>query len=756
MTSDQTYDVLHHEGQGWQRVPAQPPGKQKRPATVRVARWSATHPWRAIGAWVLFVTLCVMGGGMVGAKTLTQDSSPRTQSGQADRIETSGNFAHPSVENVLITARKGTLSRTEANAAAAEVTKQMRAIAQVSKVDPVVVSANGRALLVPVSMAGDPDTASERIAPLQKITAAVQKAHSDLRVEEVGGASLDAAISKTLGGDLHKAELISIPITLVILVVAFGALIAAGIPLLLALSSVAAAIGLSAFASHLLPQSDALSSVVLLIGMAVGVDYSLFYIRREREERARGVDRLEAIEIAAETSGHSVVVSGIAVAIAMSGLLVARDATFSSMAVGAILVVVVAVIGSLTLLPALLAKLGRWVDRPKIPFLWRLTAARTTEPRLWSALLKPALRRPGMSMMVSVLALLALALPALGMTLKLPTASDLPRSIPIMNSYDRLTASFPSSSETHTVAIKAPASELPQVKAAVAALDKRVAASPLYAHDQAPEVRTSANGTVTTVNIGVNSEPGKPLATRSLNELRNVLVPQTIGTVPHARYAVGGDIGGQADFISSMQGSLPWVIGFVLALTLIVMLVTFRSVAIALTAIGLNLLSAGASFGILVLVFQNHWAESLLGFHSIGAVVAWLPLFLFVVLFGLSMDYHVFVVSRIREAALRGEPTKEAVRHGIISSAGVVTSAAVVMVAVFSVFATLSTIDMKELGVGLAAAILLDATVIRIVLLPSVMLLLGRRNWWAPAWIARGAPQVPYESEPVFPSRATV
>jgi RND superfamily putative drug exporter len=724
--------------------------------TVRVARWSAEHPWRAIGAWVLFVTLCVVGGGAAGTKTITDDSNPRTQSGQADRIETSGHFQHPSVENLLITARAGKLDAAEAKAVVADATKRFTAIAQVSKVDPAVTSANGATVLLPVSMAGDPDTASERVPSLQAVTASLAKAHPSLRVEEVGNASLDKAVSKALGGDLHKAELFSIPITLVILLVAFGALIAAGVPLLLSLSSVAAALGLSAFASHVMPASDSLSSVVLLIGMAVGVDYSLFYVRREREERARGASRLEAIEIAAETSGHAVVVSGVAVVVAMAGLFVARDSTFSSLAVGAILVVAVAVIGSLTVLPALLAKLGRWVDRPRVPFLWRLTAARTGTPRFWGALLKPSLRRPAVTLTVGLLAMLALALPASGMKLKLPTASDLPRSIPIMNSYDRLTAAFPSSGETHTVAIKAPAAAQAQVQAAVAELDRRVATNPLFAHDQKPEIRVSADKTVTTVNIGVDAEPGTSLAASSLAELRHTLVPQTIGHVHGVKYAVGGDIGGESDFIDSMQASLPWVIAFVLALTLVIMLLTFRSIAVALTAIALNLVSAGAAFGVLVLVFQHHWAEGLLGFKSTGAVVAWLPLFLFVVLFGLSMDYHVFVVSRIREAAMRGESTQDAVRHGITTSAGVVTSAAAVMVAVFSVFATLSTIDMKQLGVGLAAAILIDATVVRVVLLPSVMSLLGHRNWWAPAFIRRDTPQIPYETAPVFPSRVSV
>jgi RND superfamily putative drug exporter len=757
--SDKTYDVLHHEGAGWRAVPSAapslPPSGMKRPMTVRVARWSAVHPWRAIAAWVLFVILCSVGGGMVGNKTIVNDSNPRTESGRADRIVTSGNFPDHAVENLLFTARSGTLDRTAAQAAVDEATHSLRSLAQVDTVGAAVTSADAKALLLPVTMAGDASSASSRVDRLQAVTGAVQNHYPGLRVEEVGDASLEKAVSKALGGDLQKAELISIPITLVILLVAFGALIAAGVPLLLSLTSVAASIGLAAFASQVIPSSDSLSSVILLIGMAVGVDYSLFYVRREREERAKGAGRLEAIEIAAETSGHAVVVSGVAVTVAMAGMFIARDATFSSLAVGAILVVAVAVIGSLTVLPALLAKLGRWVDRPRIPFLWRLTAGRSGSPRIWSALLKPSLNRPRASLAVAALALVALAIPALSMTLKLPTSSDLPRSIPVMKSYDRLLASFPSSGQTHTVAIKAPAAALPQVRTAIAALEARVAGDPLFAHDEQPVVRTSADHTVTTVHIGVDAQPGTPLAARSLAELRKVLVPQTIGTIPGVKYAVGGDIGGQADFVSSMQASLPWVIAFVLGLTLIIMLITFRSIAIALTAISLNLLSAGAAFGVLVLVFQHHWAEGLLGFHSTGAVVAWLPLFLFVVLFGLSMDYHVFVVSRIREAALAGEPTKDAVRHGITTSAGVVTSAAAVMIAVFSVFATLTTIDMKQLGVGLAAAILIDATIVRIVLLPSVMTMLGSRNWSAPSWLSGKAPQVPYEGAPVFPSRVS-
>jgi RND superfamily putative drug exporter len=553
-------------------------------------------------------------------------------------------------------------------------------------------------------------------------------------------------LEETLGKDFQKAELFSIPITLVILLVAFGALVAAAVPLLLALSAVASAIGLAALASHVTPATDALNSVILLIGLAVGVDYSLFYLRREREERAKGRGHADAVEIAAATSGHAVVVSGLAVMVAMGGLYFAGDVTFSAIATGAILVVAVAVIGSITVLPALLARLGRWVDRPRVPFVWRLTAAsRTRPPRLWPTLLRPVLRRPALTLVASVGVLVALALPAASMNLKLPSGADLPRSIPVMQTYDRLTAAFPSSGKEHVVAVEGPAERSQQVRAALAQLADRTAGDPLFAHDREPEIRTSGDGRVSTMTVAVPFDDADPRAEESLLKLRTDLVPSTVGRVDGASYAVGGDVAASRDFVGQMRGALPWVVGFVLVLTFLVLLVTFRSVVVALTAIVLNLLSAGAAFGLLALVFQddvvgNGWAESLLDFRSNDGITAWLPLILFVILFGLSMDYHVFVVSRIREAAMQGMPTRQAVAHGITSSAGVVTSAAIVMVAVFSVFATLSTIDMKQLGVGLAAAILIDATLIRAVVLPSAMALLGRWNWWSPGWLGRRLP----------------
>jgi putative drug exporter of the RND superfamily len=719
----------------------------RQPVTVRVARWSATHPWLAILAWIAFVVLSLVGGSAAGTRNASVEDSAIGESGRASVMVERAGFADPVVENVLITSRTGALDQAAGRSTADQVMQRVRGLPVVAKVEGPVPSPDGNMLMVHVTLTGDPETSAENVVPVLDATAAVQREHPDLRVEQVGPGSLDKALSETLGKDFEKAELISLPLTLLILLVAFGALIAAGVPVLLALSAVGAAIGLNSLASHLLPSTDGIATIILLMGMAVGVDYSLFYLRREREERVRGRGHVDAVEVAAATSGHAVVVSGLAVMVSMAGLYIAGDVTFSSMATGAILVVAVAVIGSLTVLPALLAKLGRWVDRPRIPFVWRLSAARQGPPRLWPALLRPALKYPAVTLVVAVAALLALATPALGMKLKLPGLEDLPRKTAAMQAFDRMTAAFPSTGTAHEVVVRAPADKAEQVRAAVNDLTGRIAAEPLYARDDATPPRVSPDGRVTVVTVGTPYAMRSEEAKRSLERLRDDLVPNTVGRVDGAEYAVGGLLGATLDFSDHVKGKLPWVMAFVLGLTFLIMAVTFRSVVIAVTSIALNMLSVGAAYGLLVLVFQNTWAENLLGFTSIDAVVAWLPLFLFVVLFGLSMDYHVFVVSRIREAFRGGMSNRAAVAHGITSSAGVVTSAAIVMVGVFSVFATLSMIDLKQLGVGLAAAILIDATIIRAVVLPSLMTVLGNANWWAPAFLRRRS-----EPEPNVPA----
>jgi RND superfamily putative drug exporter len=710
--------------------------------TTRVGRWSANHPWLAIALWLVFVAASVVGGALVGTVQATAQDGLHGELARADRIERAGAFPQaPATESVLITARAGGLDPQRANAAAVELSGRMRALPDVAKVADPVTSADRGALLVEVELAGSADDADTRVAALLAVTAEVERRYPQLRIEQVGSASLGAALTDTLAADFVKAELISVPVALVILLFSFGALIAAGVPVVLALSAVVGAMGLAQFASHVFPAGELVNSIILLIGMAVGVDYSLFYLRREREERAVGRDHRSAVEIAAATSGHAVLVSGVAVVVAMASLFLVGDNTFSSMATGSILVVGVAVVGSLTVLPAILVALGRWVDRPRVPLLGR-RIERAERSRFWAAVLRPALRAPLATCLLSVAVLGIMAVPALDMNLKRPGLTDLPRSIPALRTYDRVAQAFPGNQlgTSHLVAVRSGAADSAAVERQIAELGALIQQDQRFAQDRSPSVRRSTDGTVFLVTVRVAGASDSPAAVGSLQRLRGELLPRTVGTVAGTEWAVAGRTAGDADFRDRMASALPLVIGFVFGMTFLVMLVTFRSVVVALTSILLNALSVAASYGLLVLVFQHTWAEDLLGFTSNGAVVSWLPLMLFVILFGLSMDYHVFVVSRIREAVHRGVPTQQAIEHGIISSASTVSSAAIIMVAVFAIFATLSIVEFKQLGVGLAAAILIDATIIRAVVLPSLMRLLGEANWWAPGFLADRTP----------------
>jgi putative drug exporter of the RND superfamily len=734
-------------------APSAPRTSHRRPppdgVVVRMARWSARNRIKTLTAWLVFVAVAFAVGSATGTRVLTGAESGVGESGRADRVVEAAGFPAQPTEQVLIRARSGPLDRVEAGRAQQDLRKRLTALPEVADVGPVTRAPDGRAAVVPVVIDVDDATgpraqelATQRVPALLAVTAAVARAHPDLRVEQVGDASLDRAVSGQVSSDFVRAERLSLPVTLGILLLTFGALIAAGVPLLLALTAVAAAIGLSALVSQVLPVTESLNSVILLIGMAVGVDYSLFYIRRAREERARGADRRAAIELAARTSGRAVVVSGLAVLIAMSGLLLSGNATFSSMAVGTMLVVAVAVLGSLTALPALLSLLGDRIERPRVPFVHRLRRDGAAG-RLWPPLMRVVLRRPLVSMLLAAGALLGLAVPALDMRTGEAGADSLPRSIPVVRTYDAMTEAFPQNGFAHTVVVWGDGGrqlDRAALTAGVSALVSGAGATGRFADLAGVRPVVSPDGRTATVDVPMTGDFNSAASQRSLQELRDRLVPGLARELPGTEVAVTGPTAGAVDFGGSLSARLPWVIGFVLALTFVVLVISFRSVVIAATAIVLNLLSVGAAYGLLVIVFQHGLGQGLLDFRSGGVIIDWLPLFLFVVLFGLSMDYHVFVVSRVREAHDSGLPTRLAVARGVTSSAGVVTSAAAVMVGVFSIFGTLSLLEFKQLGVGLAAAVLIDATIVRAVLLPSVMMLLGRRNWWLPAILDRRLP----------------
>jgi RND superfamily putative drug exporter len=417
-------------------------------------------------------------------------------------------------------------------------------------------------------------------------------------------------------------------------------------------------------------------------------------------------------------------------------MLLTGNATFSSFAVGTMIVVAVAMIGSLTVLPAVLAWLGDRVEKGRVPLLRRRD--RGGDSRFWGAILDRVLRRPKLAALVSGAVLVALTIPAFGMHTALPGLDTFPRDLAVMKTYDKIQKAFPGQPSPAGVVIEARDVTASEVQAGIAKLRERALASGKLHEPVAVEV--SEDRSTAIVRLATDGDGADEQSQASLATLRDDVIPATIGKVGGVDVGVAGPAAGTKDFNDLMASRAPLVFVFVLTLAFLLLLATFRSIVIAVKAIALNLLSVGAAYGVLVLVFQHGNGEKLLGFESTGAITSWLPLFLFVILFGLSMDYHVFILSRIREAVDRGVPTERAIAEGIRSTAGVVTSAAIVMVAVFAIFATLSSVEMKQMGVGLAVAVLIDATIVRGVLLPATMKLLGRWNWYLPkrlGWLPR-------------------
>ena len=514
--------------------------------------------------------------------------------------------------------------------------------------------------------------------------------------------------------------------------IAFGALVAAGIPLLLALTAVIATFGIVGVVSQAIPVATQGAAIVLLIGLAVGVDYSLFYLRREREERAAGRSERAALEIAAATSGRAVLISGLTVMTAMAGMFLTGDKIFASFGIATILVVAIAMLGSLTVLPALLSRLGDGVDRVRVPLVGRLRRD-DGEGRIWGAIIDRVLRRPLLSAVLAGGFLVVLALPAIQLRMVQPGVDTFPKSLPAIQAYDRMQQAFPGTALPASVVVKAPDVNAPAMQAAIRRLERLALASGRMHEPITVDVNEA--GTVANITIPIEGKGTGEVSNASLAILRDEIVPATVGALPDAEAGVTGLTAQWKDGEEEMKSNLPPVIAFVLLFAFALMLVAFRSPVIAVKAILLNLLSVGAAYGVLVLVFQHGVGKGFLGFGSTAGIDPVVPLLLFVILFGLSMDYHVFLLSRIREAVLRGSSTEEAVAHGIKSTAGVVTSAAIVMVAVFAVFATLSMLMFKQFGVGLATAILIDATIVRGVLLPATMKLLGDWNWYLPSWL---------------------
>jgi RND superfamily putative drug exporter len=708
--------------------------KARAPVTERVAGWSARHRKTVVLGWLLLVIAVFMTGQAIGYGSLNQYDAG--QAGQAERVLQAAEPAQYNAyaETVLIQTKTSAATyssdpvmRQAVGAVVAALSAHPQYAAGISS--PLsaggqpLVSKDGRSALVTFEVPGTVSDVSTAATTLQGAAAAVQARYPDLFIAVTGDASVQQAINDAL--NFTRAEEISVPLTLVLLLLVFGALVAAGIPLLLAVTSLTAALGVLAMISHVVPVASATDEVVVIIGMAVGVDYSLFYLRREREERAKGRSFPEALRIASRTSGHAIVVSGLTVIVALSALFLVGAGPYAGIAAGTIAVVAIAVLGSLTVLPALLSWLGPRSGAGRIPFLSRRREA-ARPSRAWGALARGVVARPVLWGGIAAIALLALASPALGLRIGQPPV-DAPDNLAVVQDAFKIQQAFPQAPAPAQIVVTGSDVTGARVTDAVSALRDRTTAT---GQVRGPVTATSiGGGQALIVDVQLAGDGQDSASFAALAALRDQYLPATLGKVPGISYAVTGDTATSHDNIQTVRDNTPLVFAVVAVLAFAVLLAGFRSVLISVVSIVLNLLSVAAAYGLITLIFQDGRLQGLLGYTSFGAITWWVPLFMFVLLFGISMDYHVFILSRIREHWTRGVPTREAIAEGIAASAGVVTSAALIMVAVFSIFLTLPLIELKILGIGMGAAVLIDATVVRGVLLPAALSLLGDSAW---------------------------
>ena len=696
-------------------------------AIESIAGWSSRHRKVAVWGWLALVAVAYLIGQLLGSPSMPQNDLG--QSGQAEATLQHLGVTAPTSEAVLIQSRTATFATDPAmRQAASQVTAALSKLpGAATAIQPPLVSANGRSALIAFNVPGPTADVTTAVTPALNAVAKVQASHRDLVVAEAGDASVQQAVNNQINSGFARATETSIPVTLILLACVFGTLVAAGIPVLLAVTSALTATWLLAIPGHWLPVGSETSTVVLLIGMAVGVDYSLFFLRRQREERARGATVGEAIATSARTSGRSIVVSGLTVMASLAGLFLSGYSLFSGMAIGAIVVVGIAVVGSLTLLPALVSMLGDRVNAGRIPFIGR-RRANPRPSKAWAALVRQVVRRPLLWGTAATLVMLVIAAPALGIRIAYP-AIDAPKDLPVVSTIEAIQTAFPQTPAPADVVVTGQDLTGHAVTSAVASLESMATQTgPIRGPITATPV---ADGRALVVSVPLAGNGGDATSYNALDTLRSRILPETLGKAG-VSYAVTGDTANNHDDAAQLSTRTPLVLGAVAVVAFVLLLFAFGSVVLPLVSIALNFLSVAAAYGLITFIFQDGRLQGPLDYTSFGAITAWVPLFLFTFLFGLSMDYHVFILSRIRELRRGGATTRDAVTSGIAGSAGVVSSAALIMVAVFSIFIGMGQVELKMLGVGLAAAILLDATVVRGVLLPAAMTLLGDRCWYLP------------------------
>ena len=722
-------------------------------STTSLATASASHPWRVLGAWVAVVALAVVAIVALLGGSLTTEGAP-TNNPESQRAKDARLAAFPAdaetADIVIVRSEEHTVDSPQFKAYVRDLVAdpQIRALGRAQTyldgTSTGLVSEDRHATIIPVALLDDDETEAlvEKVEQLDEQGA--------FAVSVTGEETLDHDFNLLSQEDLEKGELqFGLPAALIILLLVFGAVVAGLLPLMMAIASIILALGLATILAQQFDLSVFLVNMLTGMGLALGIDYSLFVVSRYREERAQGRSELAAIEASGATASRAVLFSGSVFVIAMFGMLLVPNSIMRSLAVGAILVGIVSVVAALTLLPALLGLLGDRVNALRIPFVGRRSLQDSNpEGRLWGAIVRRVLRRPALSIAISTGLLIALALPVFRLDVGTSGVSALPDRFVSKQGFLALERDFPGVT-TDPVEIVVSNASGQGVAPALGRLRARLAADDRFGE---PEAVRSQNSDVVLVSAPVEGDPSASEAVAAVRELRSEVVPEIFAGTD-AEALVGGQTSEDIDYFDSVIDPAPWVITLVLLLTFVLLTVVFRSVVVAATAVGLNLLSVGAAYGLLVLVFQEGVGAGLFGFQQTDTIEAWVPLFLFSVLFGLSMDYQVFLLSRIRERFDQSGDTTDAVTFGVGSTARIITGAALIIVAVFSGFARGDLVMFQQMGFGVAIALLIDATIIRSVVLPSAMKLLGDANWYLPRWLewlprfqvegANSAPGVP-------------
>ena len=707
-------------------------------STQTLATMSARHPWPTIGAWIAVTVAAIAAIVALLGGSLTTEGEPTSnpQSERAVDAQERAFAADPETavtDIVVVRSERYTVDTPQFERFVRSLTDEgatpslSRARTYLTDTTASLVSSDRHATIVPIAILDDDETESVVEA------AARADENAAFSVAVTGDETLDHDFNLLSQEDLESGELqFGLPAALIILLLVFGAVVAGLIPVLMAGVSIVVALGLVALLAQRFELSVFVINMLTGMGLALGIDYALFVISRYREERAKGRGQHEAITVSGLTASRAVVFSGTAFVVAMFGMLLVPSSIMRSLAVGAITVGIVSVLAATTLLPALLGLLGDRVNALRIPFIGkRLLASANSEGRFWGSVVRRVLRRPGLSLAMSVAVLLLLAAPVLGMHVGTSGVSALPDRFTSKQGFVALERDFPEATTDPVEIVVAQGADSPVAARALAGLRTKLAADPRFGEG---EIRRSGDGAVAVLSVPVQGDPSSNDAVAAVSELRSEVAPQAFAG-SGAEILVGGTTSENIDYFDSVIDPAPWVIALVLALTFVLLTVVFRSVVVAGTAVALNLLSVGAAYGLLVLVFQEGVGADLLGFQQADTIEAWVPLFLFSVLFGLSMDYQVFLLSRIRERYDQTRDTTDAVTFGVASTARIITGAALIIVAVFAGFARGDLIMFQQMGFGVAVALLIDATIIRSVVLPSAMRLLGDWNWYLPRWL---------------------